>query len=116
MLVGHSLGGLMLKQVCVEVEKRSVQDDGADKEQARAFIDSVKATAFYATPHTGSKLAYLTRVVPFFIGAVVDHLIPLAETTTELNANFDRMRKEKGWGTLAFFEHLPLCVNGVSKS
>jgi pimeloyl-ACP methyl ester carboxylesterase len=51
-LVGHSLGGLVIKQVL-----RKAADEATDRAEALSFIERVRKVAFLATPHAGSDLA-----------------------------------------------------------
>ena len=51
-LVGHSLGGLVIKQVL-----RKAADEAAEGAEASSFIERVRKVAFLATPHAGSDLA-----------------------------------------------------------
>jgi tetratricopeptide (TPR) repeat protein/pimeloyl-ACP methyl ester carboxylesterase len=51
-LVGHSLGGLVIKQLL-----RKGTDAATDRAEAFSFIDRVRKVAFLATPHAGADLA-----------------------------------------------------------
>jgi tetratricopeptide (TPR) repeat protein/pimeloyl-ACP methyl ester carboxylesterase len=51
-LAGHSLGGLVIKQVL-----RKAADEATDRAEASSFIERVRKVAFLATPHAGSDLA-----------------------------------------------------------
>ena len=53
-LVGHSLGGLVIKQVL-----RKAADEAVEGAEASSFIEQVRKVAFLATPHAGSDLAGL---------------------------------------------------------
>lgn len=110
-LVGHSLGGLVLKQVCLELKKRSDGSDSEQQRRARAFLNNIKGLVFYATPHGGSRLAdfaqFTTSFIPsFFVepGAVVSSLAVLSTTVGRLNQHFQSLRESRKWRTLAFFE------------
>jgi hypothetical protein len=52
MLAGHSLGGLVIKQLL-----RKAADAATDRAEAFSFIDRVRKVAFLATPHAGADLA-----------------------------------------------------------
>ncbi len=52
--VGHSLGGLVIKQLL-----DSAQSKGRNRADARNLLDRVDKVAFLATPHTGAGLANL---------------------------------------------------------
>jgi tetratricopeptide (TPR) repeat protein/pimeloyl-ACP methyl ester carboxylesterase len=51
-LAGHSLGGLVIKQLL-----RKAADAATDRAEAWSFIDRVRKVAFLATPHVGADLA-----------------------------------------------------------
>jgi exonuclease VII small subunit/pimeloyl-ACP methyl ester carboxylesterase len=51
-LAGHSLGGLVIKQVL-----RKAADEATDRAEALSFIERVRKVAFLATPHAGADLA-----------------------------------------------------------
>lgn len=53
-LIGHSMGGLIIKQLL-----RTADSMSANRNEANTFIQSVHRVAFLATPHTGSNLASL---------------------------------------------------------
>jgi pimeloyl-ACP methyl ester carboxylesterase len=51
-LAGHSLGGLVIKQVL-----RKAVDEAVERAEASSFIERVRKVAFLATPHAGADLA-----------------------------------------------------------
>jgi tetratricopeptide (TPR) repeat protein len=51
-LIGHSLGGLLIKQLL-----RTAQSEAQNDEKAASFLRRVDKVAFLATPHTGADLA-----------------------------------------------------------
>jgi pimeloyl-ACP methyl ester carboxylesterase len=51
-LAGHSLGGLVIKQLL-----RKAADAATDRADAFSFIERVRKVAFIATPHVGADLA-----------------------------------------------------------
>ena len=51
-LAGHSLGGLVIKQLL-----RKAADAATDRAEALSFIDRVRKVAFLATPHVGADMA-----------------------------------------------------------
>ncbi|CAK9228331.1 unnamed protein product [Sphagnum troendelagicum] len=58
-LVGYSFGGLVVKSLVVEVEKRAKQArvenalERAAKENCQKFLGNLKGTIFYSVPHAG---------------------------------------------------------------
>ena len=57
-LVGHSLGGLIIKQICIEANKPNSHFG----KNENAFLSNIKGVFFYATPHLGAKLAKLHKM------------------------------------------------------
>ncbi|KAL2630575.1 hypothetical protein R1flu_015261 [Riccia fluitans] len=53
-LAGHDLGGILIKQFIVFVEKKAAVATGVDKEKLTKFLDNLGAVFFYSTPHSGS--------------------------------------------------------------
>ena len=51
-LIGHSLGGLLIKQIL-----RTCQSEALNDEKAASFLRRVEKIAFLATPHAGADLA-----------------------------------------------------------
>ena len=51
-LVGHSLGGLVIKQVL-----RKAADAATERADVHSFIERVRKVVFLATPHVGADLA-----------------------------------------------------------
>jgi triacylglycerol esterase/lipase EstA (alpha/beta hydrolase family) len=85
-LVGHSLGGLMIKQLCLELEQKYTQ-----------VFSIIEGVLFYATPHMGSwfgnKLECLLACLPCVRkGGVLRYLRVLSEDTANLNNKFDDIR------------------------
>jgi hypothetical protein len=57
-LIGHSLGGLVIKTALCEALAL-----GAEQHRFRRLADQVRGVAFVATPHSGSELANLGRIL-----------------------------------------------------
>lgn len=56
-LIGHSLGGLIIKQVVLHAIERARNDPAAV-----AFLQDIAGVVFIGTPHTGSYIASLAKV------------------------------------------------------
>jgi protein SERAC1 len=112
-LVGHSLGGLMLQQVCLSVDGlANTCPDAALKRRASAFIGNVVAAVFYSSPLGGSRLADLANYVSWLagLGPVMKTLTTLSLDAHRVTGPFGDLRKREqqkrpgSWATLGFCE------------
>jgi pimeloyl-ACP methyl ester carboxylesterase len=60
-LIGHSLGGLVIKQLL-----QNAESEGRHNAEAAKFLERVDNVAFLATPHTGSDLAAFGNRIRIF--------------------------------------------------
>jgi len=67
-LIGHSLGGLVIKQLLRTAESMALQ-----REDAANFIRRVRRVAFLATPHSGTDLAAWGDQLRIFIRPSASH-------------------------------------------
>ena len=104
-LVAHSLGGLVVKQVCLELADRAASSlDPAVNRRAADALGAVKGMAFYSTPHAGSQLASNAVVKAVATGKVMQNLQIHNEATGELNWRFHELRTKEGWIRLSLYE------------
>ena len=112
-LVGHSLGGLMLQQVCLSVESlASTSPDEAVKRKASDFTGNVLGAVFYSSPLAGSRLGDLANTVGWLasLGPVMSTLTTLSLDAHRVTEPFGDLRKRErqkrpgSWATLAFCE------------
>lgn len=83
--ITHSMGGLIVKQVLREADRRSqIGDEGAKR-----IISATKAVVFIATPHLGSYQATLLRRLSFLVWP--------SEATQDLAANSASLRELHQW-------------------
>lgn len=90
-LVGHSLGGLIIKQIL------RLASDESNRSEAVEFVNRVSAVAFLATPHTGSDVAQMGNSI--FIKLIFKLLFfrqPSAATTA-LGRNDPKLRELNTW-------------------
>ena len=105
-LVGHSLGGIVIKKICEEARRRS------DEEIFGTFLRSLRGVFFYATPHGGAPLAakvkqYLGWLIPFspamaLLASDIETSV-FMDISTRFNAACQRYR----WETIVLGEGLP---------
>jgi hypothetical protein len=95
-LVGHSLGGLVLKKLAVEAQFEAwLQGPGSTGSQlqscCKAFCNNLAGTFFFATPHGGAGLADLAKSITGFVwkqGPMLDYLTAFNRNAAELNRQF----------------------------
>ena len=85
--VCHSLGGLVAKQIVVTGYRHFRQD-----EKVQNLLNNIRGFFFYATPHSGSKLADLCSNLPR-MSPLVDHLKLINDGLGRLNSEFEKITK-----------------------
>lgn len=105
-LIGHSFGGLVVKQAFLMAK------DTADDHDHRSVYERVIGFIFLGTPHRGSKLTYFARVIPlltYWHGSstrLLEFMEPRSEANWTLHQNFTSATKN-GPGILCVSEALP---------
>ena len=114
-LVGHSLGGLIIKQICIHAHELAMQQGASrttaerDSRRARVFLRNLRLVAFIATPHAGSRAADLLRRQRLFNWSpVLDVLTTVSTTSAELHAEFTRISQQQRWRLHSFGERDPV--------
>lgn len=74
-LIGHSMGGLIIKQIM-----RIAHDRKDISEEANKLISRITGTAFIGTPHTGSDLSTIGNMLPVRLAMSLIKLSPSAAT------------------------------------
>jgi len=82
--VAHSLGGLVVKQVL-----RNAEGQASNDQRARDFLARVSRVAFLGTPHRGTMLANLSKMLSPFLRPT--------ETTGELTSGSAQLRNLNHW-------------------
>ncbi|KAG6552407.1 hypothetical protein Mapa_005968 [Marchantia paleacea] len=92
-LVGHCVGGLVIKEVCLHAS-RSVGGHGNNKSMYEAFMQNLKGFFFYATPHMGfsAKLESL-----HLTGDLVESVNFWNKRTARVNQEFQQTREMHKW-------------------
>ncbi|ESN94634.1 hypothetical protein HELRODRAFT_95781 [Helobdella robusta] len=67
-LVGHSMGGLIAKQMLIEANERNYKD----------FVDNISGLVFFSVPHKGSSLATYSRSASYILHPT-DEILQLVE-------------------------------------
>ncbi|KAL3694748.1 hypothetical protein R1sor_008399 [Riccia sorocarpa] len=102
-LIGHSVGGLVLKQFIVEAELREkTLVDGVDDDRSLSLLQRLVGIFYFSTPHSDS--ADLTRLVGRTKSPVGMALATLGSVTQRLNHQFLDRRRAWKIPTAAVFE------------
>jgi formylglycine-generating enzyme required for sulfatase activity len=98
-LVGHSMGGLVIKHALVHPANTS-------DTRFHKFINQVKAVAFLATPHKGSHLAVLAKRLRWVAVSTpaLGGLVRNDDDLQDLNSRFLQCYKNLGLKALVFVE------------
>jgi pimeloyl-ACP methyl ester carboxylesterase len=98
-LIGHSLGGLVIKQLL-----RTADGQTCNRTKAANLIQRVKKVAFLATPHTGSGSASWSNWLRIFVrpSAATPSLVRNDENLRDLNLWY------RDWATASGIAHLIL--------
>ncbi|MGI9418981.1 MAG: alpha/beta fold hydrolase [Geminicoccaceae bacterium] len=110
-LVGHSMGGLVIKQILRTVSDRK------DVKPWQPVGSAVKSVVSLGTPHRGAKLAtYLERIGRYFeISPATADLRRHGEVLIGLNDWYAANAGDKGIATHCFYETEPTAAYGLSK-
>ncbi|CAM6117514.1 unnamed protein product [Calypogeia fissa] len=111
-LVGHCLGGLVMKELCSKAHHMiRLQQHSKPVEN---FLANLKGLFFYATPHHGSLLVESNN--HFLTGALIHELRSLDVNTARSNEDFRQLRISKGWKTFGVGGLLPVKLVRLSFS
>jgi pimeloyl-ACP methyl ester carboxylesterase len=94
LLVGHSLGGLVIKQLCVAAE-RARKADGAG--YGARLLNSIRGTFFMSTPHSSSNLVNVVEVFGLPMGPLLELLCSFNADAGDLAVEFDSMCHKRSW-------------------
>ncbi|CAM6126068.1 unnamed protein product [Calypogeia fissa] len=105
-LVGHSFGGMVIKQLCVHASRE--KNDSRSGSDLNTFLENIKGIFFYATPHQGSP--FFTLAANFIKESpLLEFVKTLSMPTARLNFHFDKLcRHYKTWQIAGLGESLPL--------
>lgn len=109
-LIGHSLGGLVIKQLL-----RTAESMARQREEVANFIRRVRRVAFLATPHTGVGAANLGDRLRILIrpSAATACLVRNDPNLRDLNVWYREWSTPQGVAHLILFESRPLRIIGL---
>jgi tetratricopeptide (TPR) repeat protein/pimeloyl-ACP methyl ester carboxylesterase len=106
-LIGHSLGGLIIKMML-----RKAQAEKNRRAEAASFIDRVRKVAFLATPHSGADLARVADVLRVLVrpSAATMSLVRNDAYLRELNEGYRDLARDREINHLILIERKPLII------
>jgi hypothetical protein len=107
LLVGHCLGGLVMKELCVQAD--SMLNKNPSNEALESLLLTIKGLFFYATPHHGSRMADSGDGQR---GLLFEDMTVLNTATARLNEDFRQLRKKEkyGWKTSGVGENIEVIL------
>ncbi|CAM6127081.1 unnamed protein product [Calypogeia fissa] len=117
-LVGHCLGGIVLKQFILFAQKTKNEIDSKTNkrefDRIDKFLANIRGAFYYGTPHAGSKqIQNLAERLPKK-GHMIELMKLLATGTARINAEFSKQRGILNVRTYAIAENLPTTTNGFN--
>jgi len=105
LLIGHSLGGLLIKTLIVSGHSKGVA-------RYQALIELVCGVVFIATPHNGSQLANLAQAIKLFLltNEQVGNLIRGNTHLRNLHQQFLAQQKKQEFRVRTFAEGKPMLL------
>ncbi|KAL2650369.1 hypothetical protein R1flu_018497 [Riccia fluitans] len=97
-LVGHDLGGLVIKalcmhvQTCESVDKQGVSSSEERSHKFRHFLERVRGVFYFSTPHHG-----ILASTADLDGKLAQSLKILSSETSQLNEKFRKLRNNRHW-------------------
>ncbi|WP_433767481.1 esterase/lipase family protein [Pseudomonas putida] len=109
--IGHSLGGLVIKQIL-----RSAQRDALNNHKVESFLHRVRRVAFLGTPHLGAGLAQLAKLItPLFRRSSSTKALERNDPNLrDLNHWYRKFCVESNIENLVLVETRPIRILGVS--
>jgi hypothetical protein len=110
-LIGHSLGGLIIKQIL-----RTAESMGHDRKDVNSFLKRIISIIFLATPHLGSGVATFTDHLRIFIrpSLATSSLVRNSGNLRDLNNWFREWAIRQRIGYLTLMESLPVKLFGIT--
>ncbi|CAM6097876.1 unnamed protein product [Calypogeia fissa] len=105
-LVGHSFGGLVMKELCVQASDPTAI---SSQDSANKFLANVKGIFFYATPHRGIRLVEGAGLFINSKSPLWEYVKTLSTSAAILNQRFDNLcKKYDTWQIAGLGENLPI--------
>ncbi|CAM6118485.1 unnamed protein product [Calypogeia fissa] len=105
-LVGHSLGGLVIKEVLLKASSMLMLDPAESVEENLVFfLENVKQLFYYSCPHNGTRLVDIRT--EYAKAPLFEHLKVFNKEAARCNNAFSRLRYKFKWVAHAVSEALP---------
>lgn len=108
-LAGHSMGGLVLKQVL-----RTAESEGKSNAHAKSLIERTEATIFLGTPHGGALLASVAKCLPIRTSAAIHGLVRNDPAARDLDRWYGQFRLHRDLHQLNIIETKPPKFWGIT--
>ncbi|CAM6100453.1 unnamed protein product [Calypogeia fissa] len=102
-LVGHSFGGLVVKEVCSQVHKRASMGSVKHK----TFLENITGVFFYSTPHRGISRQISEHFLSRTNQPLLKYVEILSTSAARLHEDFERLQKQCSWKTAGVGEGSP---------
>ncbi|CAM6100455.1 unnamed protein product [Calypogeia fissa] len=110
-LVGHSFGGLVVKEVCSQVHKTASMGSVKHK----AFLENINGVFFYSTPHRGISREISEHFLSRTNQQLLKYVEILSTSAARLHQDFERLQKQCSWKTAGVGEGSPTELSTYNK-
>ncbi|CAM6129717.1 unnamed protein product [Calypogeia fissa] len=100
-LVGHSIGGLVMKELCLSATGMVARKREMLTKPVQNFLDNLNGLFFYSTPHLGTRLAEKRNLKN---GCLFEDLEPLTGEAARKREEFNELRVKESWKTYGIVE------------
>ncbi|CAM6118605.1 unnamed protein product [Calypogeia fissa] len=106
-LVGHSIGGLVIKSLCVHAHRVLSVSHSRQNAKIENFVQNIKGIFYYATPHHG--MPFLDKAANLLDGQLFQYFKVLTVSAARLSYEFDQLHKlYSNWQIAGLGEGLPV--------
>ncbi|KAL2650368.1 hypothetical protein R1flu_018496 [Riccia fluitans] len=95
-LVGHSFGGILIKQLCVHAHHLASEGSTYQREM-RCFLKKIKAIMFLGTPHRGMTLPPLEEAAPGKSSPLMEYVAEYNTNAARLHDRFEKVTSIYKW-------------------
>ncbi|CAM6114805.1 unnamed protein product [Calypogeia fissa] len=110
-LVGHSFGGLVVKEVCSQVHKKASMGSVKHK----TFLQNINGVFFYSTPHRGISREISEHFLSRTNQQLLKYVEILSTSAARLHEDFERLQKQCSWKTAGVGEGSPTELSTYNK-